>query len=93
LAAVEEQRIALVEVHAFDFAEEDGVIAGGVIGGYVAGEFGESAIEEWNATGGPFIGNAEASVFFGRLVAFGEMFGEGLLSCTKNSDAEASPRS
>ena len=69
------------------------MITGGVFGDDVAGEFGESAIEERNAAGCPLIGNAEARVFFGRLVAFCEMFGEGLLSCTKNGYAETSPRS
>ena len=89
MAAVEEERFPLLALHAFDFAEENSVVAGGVFADDVAGEFGESAIEEWNATGGPLIGNAEASVFFGRLVAFGEMLGEGLLPRTKNSNAEA----
>jgi len=92
LAAVEEQRITVVAFHAFDFAEEDGVITGRVLADYVAGEFGEGAVQKRNPAGSPLIRNAEASIFFGRLVAFGEMLGEGLLSCPKNSDAEAALR-
>lgn len=92
MAAVEEERFAIVAVHAFDFTEEDGVIAAGMFGDYVAGEFGEGAVEERNAGGGPLIRNAEAGIFFGGLVAFGEMLREGLLSRTKNSNAEAALR-
>jgi len=92
LAAVEEQRVAVVAIHAFYFAEEDGVIAGRVFGDYVAGEFGEGAVQKRNPAGRPLIRNAEASIFFGRLVTFSEMFGEGLLSRTKNGDAKAALR-
>lgn len=86
---MEEERLAVVAFHAFDFAEEDGVIAAGVFSDDVAGEFGECAVQERNTAGGPLIGNAEARIFFGRLVTLSEMLGEGLLSGTKNSDAEA----
>ena len=89
MAAVEEQRIAVMAFHAFDFAEEDGVIAGGVFGDDVAGQFGEGAIEERNAAGGPAIANAEASMLFRGLFEFGEILGEGLLPFAQNADAEA----
>src|ERR1700757_2426064 len=89
LAAVEDQRIAVVAFHAFDFAEEDGVIAGGMFGDDVAGQFGEGAIEERNAAGGPAIANAEASMLFRGLFEFGEILGEGLLPFAQNADAEA----
>ena len=89
---MKEQGLAVVAFHAFDFAEEDGVIAGGVFSDDVAGEFGEGAVQKRNPAGRPLIGNAEASIFFGRLVALSEMLGEGLLSCTKNSYAEAALR-
>ena len=89
---MEEERLALVTVHAFDFAEEDGVIAGGVFGDDFAGELGECAVEEGNSAGCPLIRNGEASILFRRLIAFGEMLGEGLLSCAKNGDAEAALR-
>ena len=92
MAAMEEQRVAVVAVHAFNFAEEDGVIASGVFGHDVAGEFGEGTVQQRNAAGRPLIRNREASICFGRLVTFGEMLGEGLLSGTKNSDAEAALR-
>lgn len=45
MAAMEEERLAFVAYHAFDFAEEDGVIAGGVFADDVAGEFGEGAVQ------------------------------------------------
>ena len=89
MAAVEEQWFAVVAFHAFDFAEEDGVVASAMFADYFAGEFGEGTVEQGNSAGGPLIRDAEASIFFGRLVAFSEMLGEGLLPCTKNSDAEA----
>ena len=92
LAAVEEEGFAVVTFHTFDFAEKDGVIAGGVFGDDVAGEFSEGAVEQRNSGGRPFIRNAEASIFFGRLVAFGEMLGEGSLSCAQNRDAETALR-
>jgi hypothetical protein len=92
LAAVKEQGIAFVAFHAFDCAEEDGVIAGGMFADNVAGEFGEGAVQKRNPAGRPLIRNAEASIFFGRLVAFSEVLGEGLLSRTKNGDAEAALR-
>ena len=89
MAAVEEQRIAVMAFHAFDFAEEDGVIASGVFGDDVAGQFGEGAIEERNAAGGPAIANAEASMLFRGLFEFGEILGEGLLPFAQDADAEA----
>ena len=92
MAAVEEQRIAVVAFHAFDFAEEDGVIAGGVFGDDVAGEFGERAIEQRNAAGGPAIANAEAGMLFRRLFKFCEILGERLLVFAQDADAEAALR-
>ena len=65
------------------------MIAGGVFGDDVAGEFGEGAIEERNATGGPAIANAEAGMLFRGLFEFGEILGERLLVFAENADAEA----
>ena len=45
LAAMEEERFAVVAGHAFDFAEEDGVVAGGMFGDEVAGEMGQRAFQ------------------------------------------------
>jgi len=92
LAAVEEERLAIVALHAFDFAEEDGVIAGEVLGDHVASQFCKCAFQERNTGGSPAIANAEAGVGFGRLFAFGEMFGEGLLVFAEDADAEAALR-
>ena len=89
MAAVEEQRIAVVAFHAFYFADEDGVIACGVFGDDVACEFGEGAIEERNAAGGPAIANAEAGMFFRGLFQFREILGERLLPFAQDADAKA----
>jgi len=37
LAAMKEERLAVVAGHAFDFAEKDGVIAGGIFRDKIAG--------------------------------------------------------
>ena len=49
MAAVEEQRFAFVGFHAFDFADEDGVIAGRVFSDDVARQFRERAVQERNS--------------------------------------------
>jgi len=92
LAAVEEQRVAVVTFHTFDCADEDGVIAGGMFANDVAGEFGQGTVQKRNAAGGPLIRNTEASIFFRRLIAFGKMLGESLLTRAENGDAEAASR-
>ena len=92
MAAVEEQGLAFVAFHAFYFAEEDGVIACGMFGDDVAGEFGEAAIEERNAAGGPAIANAEAGMLFRGLFEFGEILGECLLVFAQDADAKAALR-
>lgn len=86
---MEEQRLAIVAFHAFYFAEEDGVIACGVFGDDVAGEFREGAVEERNAAGGPAIANAEEGMLFRGLFEFGEILGERLLIFAQDADAEA----
>jgi hypothetical protein len=92
LAPVEEQRLAVVAFHAFDFADEDGVITGRVFADNVAGQFGQRAFEQGNSGRGPTITNAEEGVIFGRLLAFGEMLGERLLSRAEDADAKAALR-
>jgi len=92
LAAVEKQRLAFAGFHAFDFADEDGVIAGGMFADDVAGEFGERTVQERNSAGGPLIRNAEASIFLRRLIALGKMLGESLLTRAENGDAKAALR-
>ena len=86
---MEEQWLAVVAFHAFYFADEDGVIACGVFGDDVACEFGEGAIEERNAAGGPAIANAEAGMFFRGLFQFREILGERLLPFAQDADAKA----
>ena len=45
LAAVIEQRLAGADVHAFDFADKQGVIAGGIFRGNTAGEMSEGVMD------------------------------------------------
>ena len=92
LAAVEEQRFPVVAVHAFDFADEDCVIAGWVFGDDVARQLCQGVVQQRNAAGGPTIANAEPGVFFRRLFDFREKLRERLLVFAKNVDAEAALR-
>src|SRR5216684_2935620 len=79
VAAEVEERLAIVDFDAFDFGDEDGVIAGDVGSDDVAGEVHQGVVEEWNAALRPTIANAE--IVFERGVVFGlrEIFGDGLL--------------
>jgi hypothetical protein len=88
VAAVEEERLALVAGHGFDFTEKDGVIAGGVFGDNVACEVRQRAIKERDAGFRPNEADAEEFFNFGGLLALGEMFGEGLLVVAQDADAE-----
>ena len=45
LAAVIEQRLAGADVHAFDFADKQGVIAGRIFRGNIAGEMSEGVMD------------------------------------------------
>ncbi len=76
MAAVEEQRFPVVAFHAFDFADEDGVIAGRVFSDDGACQFGKPAFQERDSAGCPAIPNAQPSVFFRGLLDFREIFGE-----------------
>jgi len=92
LAAVEEQRVAVVAFHTFGFAEKDGVIAGRVFSDDVACEFGARVVKQRNSTRGSAIKNAQAGMFFRGLFDFREIFGDRLLASTKNADTEAAPQ-
>ena len=89
MAAVVEERLAGSEVHAFDFADEQGVIAGGIFRDDVAGEMRESVVDQRNAGGGPEEMDAEGFGSFGLLKRLGKVFGDSLLRISKNVDAEA----
>jgi len=45
LAAVIKQRLAGADVHAFDFADKQGVIAGRIFRGHIAGEMSEGIMD------------------------------------------------
>ena len=92
LAAVEEQRFAVVAFHAFYFTDEDGVIACRVFTYNVARQLGQRAFQQWDSAGGPPITNAQTGMFFWGLFDFREILGERLLASAKNADAEAAMR-
>jgi len=92
LAAVEKQGLAVVAFHAFHFAEEDGVIPGWVLTDYVAGKFGQRAVQQGNSGGGPAITDAQEGVLFRGLFGLGEILGKRLLPFAKNTDAKAALR-
>ena len=59
-----EQRLAGADVHAFDFADEQGVIARRIFRGNIAGEMSEGVMDQWNTGRGPEESNAKG---FGEL--------------------------
>jgi len=92
LAAMEEERLAIVAGHAFDFADEDGVIAGGMFRDEIAGEMGQRPFQQRNTALCPLKTDAQLLLDFGSLFAFREMLGEGLLAFAENADAKAALR-
>ncbi len=81
--------MAVGGVEAFDLGEEEGVIAGRMLGDDVAGEVREGILEERNAGIGVTKSYAEASGGFRVLNGLGEMLGDRLLGIAKYVDAEA----
>ena len=86
---MEEEGLAVVTGHAFDFAEEDGVIAGGIFRDEIASEMREGAFQKRDARFRPLKTDAQLIFDFGGLLAFREMLGESLLMLAKDADAKA----
>jgi len=92
MAAMEDEGKPLVEVDAFHFADEDGVVAGGIFGDKITSEVRERAFEKRNAGVGPMELQAQAGFGFDCLVALGKMFGKRLLVFAKDADSETALR-
>ena len=75
-ATVVEKGLAFFQFEAFDFGDEDGVIAGHVLGNDIACKMRESVIEKWNARRSPLEANAETGLFGKVLQGLGKMFGD-----------------
>jgi hypothetical protein len=67
LAAVIEQRFAGADVHAFDFADKQGVIARGIFCDNIASEMSEGVVDQRNTGRGPRELNPEGFGGFGFL--------------------------
>jgi hypothetical protein len=86
---VVEQRLAGGEAHAFDFADEQSVIARGIFCDNVAGEMSEGALDQRDAGRRPEELNAEGFGSFGILQRFRKEFGDGLLRVFQDIDTKA----
>jgi hypothetical protein len=78
-AAVVEQGLSLFEIEAFDFGDEDGVIARDVFLYDVAGQMRESICEQRDTGRSPLKADAETGFLDGILLRLGKELGEGLL--------------
>ena len=89
LAAMIEERLACAAIHAFDFADEDGVVAGGMFGDDFTREVSERVVQKRDAGWGPVETNAQTLFHFRSLFALCEMVGKGFLAFAENADAKA----
>src|SRR5208283_3298743 len=89
LAAVVEQRPALDQIHALDFAQENRVVSRGIFCNDIAGEIRQSVLKDGDARFGPTIADTKSRVGLRSLVARRKMLGERLLGIVQNAHAEA----
>jgi len=88
LAALEEQRITFEAIHAFDFANENGVVTGRMLTYNVAGKMCERIMEQGNAGWRPVEADAQTRLCFRSLLALGKVLGEGFLPFAEDADAK-----
>ena len=89
LATVKKKRLAFTDVHGFYLAEEDGVVASGMLGHDVAREVRQRAFQQRDAGCRPGESNPKAVFDFRRLLAFSKMFRNRLLVVAQDADPES----
>ena len=89
MAAMVEERLAGVAIHTFHLAQEDGVIARGIVSANIAGKMSKRVINQWNACGGPPKLDAEGFCGFVILQRFCKVFRHSLLRVFQDVDAKA----
>jgi hypothetical protein len=92
LGAVEEEGKAFVGGNGFDFAEEDGVVAGEMFRDEVTREMGQRIFQQGNAAGCPAKADTKLAIRVGSLIGLREMLGERLLVFAKDANTEATLR-
>lgn len=89
MAAVKQEGLTFLIVHAFDFPDEDHMIASRMFCHEIAGEVRQRAFQKRNASLRPDKPNAQLAARFEGLFWFREMLGNRLLIVAENAHAEA----
>jgi hypothetical protein len=87
-AAVVQKRLAFLQVERFDFADENGMVSGHILGHDVTAEMSEGIFEKRNTGRRPLEADTELHFFRGFLVGFRKKLGERPLGILKDVDAE-----